>query len=340
MSLLVPTARFSQVTYATPVNTDIQSAGRYGWKAAFKSVKWLLVKVDNSLFNRNPTVIDNGGNWVASSSGSVSFGNNSNDVTKVKFTTKVNSTDNMLDVFAQTSILGWLGKISIFIEDSSGREIVGGHVTHNQHLDTSKDLPLGTYTTYYVENNSKKWDCWIYQYDFSDFAKSTVSSIYNGTTDIDRVYNPATNKSYVVPIDNKNTKSIKSFKESTRDLTAQELFDEFQDDKLNLSVNRLKNYDVGDDIYVKDVIVDLKYDKNTDVTEMHFGNTQDGAFIWPFAGDLTESLKVGDIAKFKFKVAEEFATNDIIFETLDYFLESYDHMGTETTVNIEDYLVR
>lgn len=246
----------------------------------------------------------------------------------------------MLDVFAQTSVTGWLQKISIFIEDSRGREIKGGQVTHNQHLNTSKNLALGTYTTYYVYNNSRKWDCWIYQYDFRNSAKSTISSIHNETLDMDRIYNPATNKSYVVPIDNGKTKSMKSFKENTRDLTAQELFDEFQDDKLNLSVNRLKNYNVGDEIYVKDIIVDLKYDKNTDVTEMHFGNTQDGAFVWPFAGDLRKKLKAGDIAKFKFKVIEEFATNDYTFETLDYFLESYDHMDTETIANIEDYIVR
>ncbi len=41
-----------------------------------------------------------------------------------------------------------------------------------------------------------------------------------------------------------------------------------------------------------------------------------------------------------FNVVEEYATSGYSFETLDYFLESYDLIAEGAAANIEDYLVR
>ena len=53
-----------------------------------------MVKVSNESFTRIPTIIDEGGNWVASSSGDVKFGNGKDDVRRMKFTTKIDYSNN------------------------------------------------------------------------------------------------------------------------------------------------------------------------------------------------------------------------------------------------------
>lgn len=313
--------------------TDPSGSGKYLWRAAFKVAKWILVKADNALFNRDPQIIDKGGNWMASSSGSVSFGNGPDDVRRVKFETTVSERYNHLDAFAQTGITGWLDTITIFIENSNGNEIHGGQVNDGQHILTSNDLPLDTYTTYYVYSSKRKWDCWLYRYDFTDDYTRSASS-----PDItsNMVYNPDTQKSYIIPSDSVVQSKI------TKDgaLTAQDLVNEFYDDQLNCSVHRMKNYNIDDTIYVTDIITNLQYDDSTDITTIYFGNTTDGSFFWPFAGDLRNQFAVNDELTFKFNVVEEYATNEYSFETLDYFLESYDLFKADTAANIEDYLVR
>ena len=77
-------------------------------------------------------------------------------------------------------------------------------------------------------------------------------------------------------------------------------------------------------ILVKDVVYEVAYDSDKDVTTLQFGNTSEGSCEWPFAGDLRERIKVGDELTFKFKIVEEYATEDYTFETLNYFLDSYD----------------
>lgn len=362
--------------------TTIIGGGGGTWKTVFKAVKWLLVKADNSLFYRDP-IIQQGDNWVGSSSGSVSFGSGTSNVRRVKFTTKIDITNNFLDVFAQTNVTNWLtGKITIFIEDTNGNEVYGGIVGHNQHIFTSYDLPLGTYTIYYVDSTGHKWDCWIYRHDFRSSASSSAISetesnsmmpdncispsddlgtLWRNATSINpnMVYNPVTQKSYIIPLEdgfgtlrsnalsfnldtNNYIGSISDFTTTVTDnvLTSQDLVNEFQDNKLNMSVNRLKNYNVGDTVYVRDTIADLVYNVDKDITVMYFGQSEDSCFEWPFAGDLRKQFNIGDELTFKFSVVEEYSTNAYTFETLDYFLDSYDLMDKGTAANIDTYLMR
>lgn len=328
----------SNVTVDIPSSDQLEprSVTPYLWKAAFKLTKWVIVKADNLFFNREPTIIDKGVNWAASSSGSVAFGNGSDKARRVKFTNKVTTTHNMLDAFAQTSVTGWLDTITVFIENSKGNEVNGGQVTHNQHIFTDNNVPIDTYTTYYVYGGNRKWDCWFYQYDFSEEYKNSRAV----NADIDMVYNPATQKSYVIPSDAFAMNTINLLPQGNEILTSQDLVNEFQDEKLSCSVNRMKNYNIGDSVYVKDNIADLVYDDDKNTTVMYFGSTEESCFFWPFAGDLRRRFNIGDEITFKFNVVEEYSTDEYTFETLDYFLESYDLINQGTAANIDDYLVR
>ena len=331
---------------STPESTSLNGVNSTSasllWKAAFKVIPWVLVRLDDSTFDRDPTIKE-GGNWVATSSGDVSFGNGQSDVIRAKFTNNISVSHNRLDVFAQTSVTGWLEKISIFIEDSSGNQVEGGQVTHNQHILTDSNLDLDTYTAYFVYNKNRKWDCWVYRYDFTaDYSRSndTIESYNKAYHDTGLVYDPYENKSYIIPSDSGIEDKISTYSNNSKaELTAQDLVNEFHDDKLNCSVNRMKNYDINDIIYVTDVVNGLEYDSSKNITTLYFGNTTDGTFSWPFSGDLREQISVNDELTFRFGVVEEYEANGYSFETLDYFLESYDLLKDNSAANIQNYLV-
>lgn len=63
--------------------------------------------------------------------------------------------------------------------------------------------------------------------------------------------------------------------------------------KLKCSVNQLKHYNIGDDVVVKDVVYEVAYDSDKDVTTLQFGNTSEGSCEWPFAGTYVSVLKLG-----------------------------------------------
>lgn len=183
----------------------------------------------------------------------------------------------------------------------------------------------------------------------SDQFTSATEYAYNTDTETnvnsardmigDMVYNPKNQKSYVIPSDNFGASELKKTTRTSSTLTAQDLFDEFWDEELKCSVNQLKHYNIGDDVVVKDVVYEVAYDSDKDVTTLQFGNTSEGSCEWPFAGDLRERIKVGDELTFKFKIVEEYATEDYTFETLNYFLDSYDLLDNDSAADIDNYLL-
>lgn len=56
-------------------------------------------------------------------------------------------------------------------------------------------------------------------------------------------------------------------------------------------------------------------------------------------GNLRERIKVWDELTFKFKIVEEYATEDYTFETLNYFLDSYDLLDNDSAADIDNYLL-
>lgn len=168
----------------------------------------------------------------------------------------------------------------------------------------------------------------------SDQFTSATEYAYN--TDTETNVNSARVK---IPSDNFGASELKKTTRTSSTLTAQDLFDEFWDEELKCSVNQLKHYNIGDDVVVKDVVYEVAYDSDKDVTTLQFGNTSEGSCEWPFAGDLRERIKVGDELTFKFKIVEEYATEDYTFETLNYFLDSYDLLDNDSAADIDNYLL-
>lgn len=176
----------------------------------------------------------------------------------------------------------------------------------------------------------------------SGFAANVNCKSDQFTSATEYAYNTDTEtnvKSYVIPSDNFGASELKKTTRTSSTLTAQDLFDEFWDEELKCSVNQLKHYNIGDDVVVKDVVYEVAYDSDKDVTTLQFGNTSEGSCEWPFAGDLRERIKVGDELTFKFKIVEEYATEDYTFETLNYFLDSYDLLDNDSAADIDNYLL-
>lgn len=183
---------------------------------------------------------------------------------------------------------------------------------------------------------SSSGDCRIYRYDFSaDYAGSAAPS-NTPSYALNMVYDPDTQKSYIIPSNTAVPSRRSVISDNT--LTAQDLVDGFYDGQQDRSVNRLKGFDVGNTIFVTDVVTDLKYNESTNITKLYFGNITDGPFSWPFAGDLRSQINANDKLTFEFNVVEEYATDEYSFETLGCFLESYDLIAEGTAADIQDYL--
>ena len=55
-------------------------------------------------------------------------------------------------------------------------------------------------------------------------------------------------------------------------------------------------------------------------------------------GTYVSVLKLDELT-FKFKIVEEYATEDYTFETLNYFLDSYDLLDNDSAADIDNYLL-
>lgn len=332
---------YQPIQAAEPTATASNVVSNQGWAYAFKAVKWVVTLIDNNSFYRTPVKAKPWGDFgVASSSGHVYFGPNSTEAKRVKFKNNVAVKYNTFDAFAETSVSGWLENLTIFIENSSGTQIAGGQVGHNQHVTTKFLTPKETYTTYYVYNKRRKWDCWIIRYDHRNniSGASTLTAQKKDGTTGDFVYNPLQKKHYLIPSYTKDLVSLYSKNGVNEDsiLTANELVDQFYDPQLKCSVNQLKNYNIGDNLFVEDNIVKTEYNRKHDYTTIYFGSEKD-PFIWYFKGDLRSAYPTGKKAKFKFKVVEEYSDGVHTFETLDLFKDSFNLKKSGQKPKIEDY---
>mgnify|MGYP001198471124 FL=1 len=119
-----------------------------------------------------------------------------------------------------------------------------------------------------------------------------------------------------------------------------ELYDQFYDSQLDDFVYSLKDASINDIVYVSDIINEIYYDAEHERTIFEF-ITQFGVAKWPFDGNLTLKYSKGDTIKFKFEVVNEYSTERIKFENIDYFKKAYAKLDDKAiTLNINDYIAK
>lgn len=319
ISLCSPTS----ITFANTINS-LNSAENLeqkkpSWTTVLKGIKWIVVKIDGSLYYRDP-ISSSTSTSVQTSSGTVKFGK---EAQRTKFVFNVDSSKN-LHLWGQTNFTNWLGKINIFVEDSSGNQVAGKYVTHNQHLLTS--VPAGKYSCYYVGESGDTWDSWLF---VGDNSKQLNTSNY--------IFNSETNRMYLIP-SAEHTSHV--YYNTINEVNATTLDNEFFDDDLGVSVNMTKHFKTGTNIIFKDNIDSIEYIPSENKTIFGFNTNKGETLTWPFSGDLTNEFNINDELTLKLKIVDEFSANGYTFQNLDYILETYDGMDTNTYPDIHKYLIQ
>lgn len=311
------------------------------WDLFLTGVDWVISKISGAVFYREPDVVE-GPNWCQVSTGSLTYGNDDDDIRRVrreldlpqKFT---------IDAWAQTDWHNWLEKINIWIEDEDGYEVAGANATHNQHVIHYADPE---YYELYYSSSDGEWDHYVMLLDFTEDSEGYSAdkikyAVNSDGTKFEYMLDENSNKHYVLPsgIFNANTSFRKNVLDNGIALNARDLYYQFYDSELKISVNALKDFDVGDSIIFEDTIKDIKYDHETNSTKIYFDCLDSCELMWPFNGDLTEKYVVDDSLRLKFEVVEEYSEDSYVFENLDYILEGYKGVLGGSYPELEDYII-
>ncbi len=198
----------------------------------------------------------------------------------------------------------------------------------------------GEYSARFSTTETHAWDCGVIVYDYN--AGSSGGNVEEPYSQSDEYVIDSKNLvRYLVPSDTHSLRRSNPLKRNIMNVDM--LYSEMYDLELNDFVYQFKTMDIGDTVYVTDVIDKLTYNPGNDRTIFEF-NTKYGNVTWPFDGNLLDEFKEGDTVSFKFNVVREFSDNNMTFENIDYAKKAMDRLinGKEKSgvVDIYDYLIR
>lgn len=317
-------------------------------KIPWFKIAWKIANyASNAFFDRNPIYKEFDG-YQYISSGAIDFNNKTKDIgPRAYHVVTVPDKHREIDAFAQTSILGWLGKVVILIEDPSFNTKASKSVTHNQHLyySVKSTDKTGDWRVSYVEEGKTKWDCWLFLWDTDIYSSAKVSpTLINGD-----MIDASTGKSKTISVISENgnmyiVPSSKHVREKIilpKTLNLEMLMNEFYDDNLEREVYDLKNYKTGDTIIFSDKIESISYDPIDNSTRFVFSNKSDDTNIeWAFLGDLTSKFEKGNSLELQFKVIPKVNLNGILLESLDFVEDGLNSVNHQTYPDINKYIVK
>lgn len=169
LSIVLVVGMLGTIVFSNP-----QSASAKNYSSSFLKVSWKIISyLGNKWYNVAP-IVSYGPNADTTSSGTKSF-NSSTYGASIKHTINYQESEDMIDLYATTSVVNWPGKISIILTNPSGSDVVSKTVDATQHVfyHSSK---LGTYTVRFVENKKQKWNTWIMYHHYENYDPKCYSS--------------------------------------------------------------------------------------------------------------------------------------------------------------------
>lgn len=298
------------------------------WAKWVAQALWYVIDIKSTQLYKIYPSTSATANQITINTGSIYY-NNGNYGGQANTTIQVDSSKSGLNVdvsllptTAMTGIV--MGKKLVLTMQKSGssnyvinKTTVGNSITV---ANFSNNTQRGNYYITMSTTESAKWNLRIIVFDNNVGGGGGEVQSYQNNEGIYKVYDLngtemyVTEEGFVLPSDARL--SVSGIK-GDDPLTMNEIVSQFYDDGLSMGVYNLKDYNVGDNIIMKDTITNLSYNSEKDFTYFTF-STSDGDVDWKFAGDLTGQYHVGDEIKLKLKVAEMCKSSDIQFEILDY----------------------
>ena len=314
---------FSVIT--TPVYVEAASSK---WLTEAAKVIWKVAQyASQQYWNRAPT-LTYGENWVLSGTGSIELNNGSNGAT-IKASVNIGASNLFLETWAQTDWAHmFTDAIVITLLNPNNDIVYSKNCDHNQRMTYSSKAPYGIYTVLFTDSDKRKWDCYFQLTDFS--AARSISAAYDEYGNrVGNVYRAKNGKNYLfASAKHSNSLRPKSI------ITFSELEEQCFDEELGTYVHDLKDFQIGDDVIIQDVIQGIEYDEWKDHTVFTFAYG-DSDISWMFRGDLRSQYSEGQKVKFKLKVISELEENND-FEVLEIIKEVEE---TGIAPSIERYIL-
>ena len=143
----------------------------------------------------------------------------------------------------------------------------------------------------------------------------------NKLQDMNFVLNEDNNRIYVKQSDfnsiYRNSERHKKY------FSVNDLFTEFYDENTGELTNQTKSLLPGDEVIIKDEIIEINYFEKENYTLIKFNsnNSNHDYHTIMFKGDLTSDYKIGDIINLKFNIIKIDAIGNDIFVDLDYNIQ-------------------
>ena len=302
-------------------------------KWALRALWYFARNLSNGVFSQEPirNITDQ---RIELTTGSIKY--NSGDVGGSSYidleveADNANSVNFDIMLTADTSFLnGLVDTIGVTLTNPDGYYDINQQLGYNgiaiHAINSANDL--GTYRATFAENDSTSWNCGAVLYNYNAKSLSEISN--------NMIVNSEMTRFYLLPSENFTSKKVGFV---NKNLTVDSLYNQFYDVNLKEFVYSLKNYDIGDQIIVRDVISEIIYDEYNNRTILSF-ETSYGTAKWPFDGNLSSVYKVGDILEFDFEVVCEYTKDDIKLESINYFKSAYEKLSNPSIkVQISDYL--
>ena len=220
-------------------------------------------------------------------------------------------------------------KITIALSTATGRRVVNKTVGSNQYVSYTRRTSDGTgvWDARFTENSKQNWQCYYRHYyrstrtlSANDRDPQTGLMLHYSSDGYVYRYNPLA--------------LTKETHDNGSKLNMEELNNQFIDTFTGWSVDYLRDYDNNDILYFNDVLQDIEYDRDMDITTLYF-KLGDSDIPWRFSGDLTTRYNKGDQVSLKFTVVDTSYYQNIHFESLNYFVDS--DIESSRYPSIEDY---
>lgn len=300
----------SSATPSLEVKKNTADAKVADW---IKKLAWPIAKKAGNYFYNVDASFTSGKYADTVTPGSIYY-NNGTYGTSSYFDFNFVSASHSVNMYADTAIWNFGSNISVILTNPNGTYVRNRSVDPTQWTTYSPGV-TGTYRAQYVVNKKEKWTPYlVYRADEGFVTSAKVSSDFKNypisqdlETDItnhfvtDSKYGNIITPSKEHYQSGENTVRSLSTEGTNQALTADELDKQYYDNKLNVHVYSMKDYNAGDTVHFEDTIQEIKFDKEANQTIFTFEGGKENHNV-KFKGNITDLYETGDTLQLEFKV--------------------------------------
>lgn len=220
----------------------------------------------------------------------------------------------------------FVGNAQILVFNHNGSKVLDRSVASGRTVDYKIPGGYNTryngYHIYYGSNNKENWYTRMY---YINNGQPCTQCIPSSLEDPHPLNENLVLKNDRIYIKQSNLDSV-DLKSNKKDLTMNDIFNEFYDNNTKKLTNQTRTLDAEDEVSINDVIAGLKYNSEYDYTEFQFKSEHSTPNYHSimFQGNLSSRYSPGDSLNLLFKLKETENVNGDIFVDLNYNIQVED----------------